>query len=111
MPALPLLPEGAPSPVTFPPVRPLILQVSTPPGSSKLEEFFYGPSPDVTHGSFAAVRTFFLAKGHAVAILKCPDLDAFLAAALGPSSAQFPASLFLSSPRVVSLHYVKPLDH
>jgi hypothetical protein len=64
------------------PIVPLILHAFPPPGSSDLEEFYYDPLPDVTHGSFATTRTFFLAHGHQVTMLKCLDLNAFTAASL-----------------------------
>ena len=75
--------EVPPPPTTFPLVGLLILQVSPPPGSPDPEEFYYDPSPDVTQGSFAAARAFFMAHGHDVKTLKCPDLDAFVAASPG----------------------------
>jgi hypothetical protein len=41
------------------------------------EELFYDPSPDVCNGLFAAAREFFLAQGHRVIVLACPDIAAF----------------------------------
>jgi hypothetical protein len=80
LPALPH-PTKVPSlPTDFHPVGLLILQVSPPPVSPDPKEFYYDPSPDVTQGSFAAMRAFFMANGHNVKTLECPDLDAFVAA-------------------------------
>ena len=41
--------------------------------------FYYDPSPDITIGSFTAARAFFLANGHEVETIKCPDVSAFAA--------------------------------
>jgi hypothetical protein len=60
-----------------PPIVPLILHVSPPPGLSDLEEFYYDS------GTFVIAGTFFLAHGHQVTMLVCPDLDAFTAMSPG----------------------------
>jgi hypothetical protein len=72
-----------PPPTAFHPIGPLILQVSPPPGSSNPKKFYYDLSPDVTQGSFVATRAFFMANGHKVKILECPDLNTFAAASPG----------------------------
>ena len=61
----------------FRPVGPLILQVFLPPGSSDPKEFYFDQLPDITQGSFTAVHAFFLANGHKVKMIKCPDLRVF----------------------------------
>jgi hypothetical protein len=58
---------------------PMILQVSPLPSSSNREEYFYNPSADVDHGSFAAAQDFFLAQGHTVTIHDCANLAKFQA--------------------------------
>jgi hypothetical protein len=63
-----------------PPIVPLILHFSSPSDLSEPEGFYYGLLPDVTCGSFAAARAFFLAHGHQ---LECSDLVAFFAASPG----------------------------
>jgi hypothetical protein len=78
--ALPRPTGVLPPPTDFHPIRPLILQVSPPPGSPNPKEFYCNPSPDVTQGSFAATCAFFMANGHNIETLECPDLDAFVAA-------------------------------
>jgi hypothetical protein len=69
------------------PIIPLVLQVSPLPGSADWEELFYNPSPDVQNDPFAAAREFFLAQGHEVIVLACPNIAAFQAAR--PSGASF----------------------
>jgi hypothetical protein len=64
----------------FPLVRPLILLVSPPPGLSYPEEFYYDPSSDVIRGSFAAAHAFFVANGHEIETIDCPDFNKFVAA-------------------------------
>jgi hypothetical protein len=56
----PLIPNETPPLIGFPSVRPLILRVSPPPGSSDPEEYYYNPLPDVVQGSFAAAHAFLL---------------------------------------------------
>jgi hypothetical protein len=77
--AVPLLTRVPPPPPAFRPVGPLLLQVSPPPGSADPEEFYYNPSPDIVHGSFAAVQAFFSSRAHKVEALKCFDLQKFSA--------------------------------
>jgi hypothetical protein len=62
------------------PIVPLVLQVSPLPGSADWEEFFYDPSPDICNGPFATAQESFLAQGHGVIVLDCPDIAAFQAA-------------------------------
>jgi hypothetical protein len=69
------------------PIVSLVLQVCSLPGSADWEELFYDPSPDICNGPFAAAREFFLAQGHGVIVLACPDIAAFQAA--HPSGASF----------------------
>ncbi len=69
------------------PIVPLVLQVSPLPGSADQEELFYDPSPDICNGPFAAMQEFFLAQGHGVIVLACPNIIAFQAAC--PSGASF----------------------
>jgi hypothetical protein len=76
----PLPTRVLPPPTAFHPVGPLILQVSPPPEFPNPKEFYYDPSPDVTQGIFVAAQAFFMAKGHNVETVKCPNLDAFVAA-------------------------------
>ena len=62
------------------PIVQLVLQVSPLPGSTDCEEFFYDPSPDVCNGPITVVCTFFLAQGHDILVLNCPDITEFQAA-------------------------------
>ncbi len=59
------------------PTVPLVLQVSLLPGSADREELFYHPSLDVCNGLFAVAQEFFLAQGHGMIVLACPDIAAF----------------------------------
>jgi hypothetical protein len=74
--------DAAPHPIIL-----LVLQVSPLLGSADWEELFYNPSPDIHNCSFAAMQEFFLAQGHGVVVLACPDIAAFQAAC--PSGASF----------------------
>jgi hypothetical protein len=47
------------------------------------EEYCYDPLPDVIQGSFAAAHAFFVANGHEVTTIDCPNFDAFLVASPG----------------------------
>jgi hypothetical protein len=76
-------PTKPPPPTAFHPVGLLILQVCPPPGSLDPEEFYYNPSPDLSQGSFMATQAFFMANGHNVKSLECPDLNAFITASPG----------------------------
>jgi hypothetical protein len=69
------------------PIGPLVLQVSPLPRSADREELFYNPSPDICNGPFATAQEFFLAQGHGVIVLACPDIATFQAAR--PSGASF----------------------
>jgi hypothetical protein len=69
------------------PIVLLVLQVSPLPTSADWEEFFCDLSPDIRNGPFAATQEFFLAQGHGVIVLDCPDIAAFQAAR--PSGASF----------------------
>jgi hypothetical protein len=89
--AAPLLTGVPPLPPAFCPVGPLLLRVSPPPGSANPEEFYYNLSPDIVHGSFAAVRAFFSLHAHKVKVLECPDLQFF-----SPLTAALPSAFCLS---------------
>ena len=66
------------------PISPqLILQVSPPPNSSDLEEYFYDPSANVDRGDFAAAQAFFLSHGHTVTVHACANLAEFQASHMG----------------------------
>jgi hypothetical protein len=81
--AAPLIPKEMPPPIGFPPVRPLILCISPPPGSSDPEEYYYDPLLDVIQGSFATAHAFFVTNGHEVTMIDCPDFNAFVVASHG----------------------------
>jgi hypothetical protein len=59
---------------------PMILQVSSLPGSSDREEYFYNPFADVDCGNFAAAQASFLAQGHTITIHDCAHIAKFEAA-------------------------------
>ena len=101
----PVLPDAmVGQPFDAAPVRliPLVPQVSPLLGSADQEEYFYDPSPDVHHGPFAATREFFLAQGHEVDTLECPDIAAFQA--IRPPRVSF-TSLADLPPRVFTEGY------
>jgi hypothetical protein len=62
------------------PIVPLVLLVSPLPSDTDWEEFFYDPSPDICNGPIATSCTFFLAQGHDILVLDCPDIAEFQAA-------------------------------
>jgi hypothetical protein len=64
--------DAAPLPIVL-----LILQVSPLLGSTDRDEFFYNPSPDICNGPIAAAHASFLAQGHEVLVLDCPDIARF----------------------------------
>jgi hypothetical protein len=70
-------------PGTVPISPPLILQVSPPPNSSDLEEYFYNPSANVNRGDFAAAQAIFLSHGHTVTIHACANLAELQASHMG----------------------------
>ena len=79
----PLLPAGTMGGQLYTaplPIVQLVLQVSPLPGSTDCEEFFYDPSPDVCNGPITVVCRFFLAQGHDILVLNCPDITEFQAA-------------------------------
>jgi hypothetical protein len=57
--------------------------VSPPPGSANPKEFYYDLTPNIVHGSFAAMQAFFSSRAHEVEALECPDLQIFSTAHSG----------------------------
>ncbi len=55
----------------------LFLQISSLPGSSNLDEFFYDPYATLESCNFAAARAFFIHHGPVVVYHDCPDAMAF----------------------------------
>ncbi len=55
----------------------LVLQVSSLPGTSSQDEFYYDPSANIETGDFAAARAFFIHHGHTVVYHECPDKISF----------------------------------
>jgi hypothetical protein len=56
---------------------PLFLRISSLPGSSNLDEFFYDPYATLESCNFAAARAFFIHHGHVIVYHDCPDAMAF----------------------------------
>jgi hypothetical protein len=56
---------------------PLVFQISSLPGSSDLDEFFYNPYATLESGNFAAARVFFIHHDHIVVHHDCLGAMAF----------------------------------
>jgi hypothetical protein len=55
----------------------LVLQVSSLPGTSDQEKFYYDPFANIKTGDFAAAHAFFIHHGHTVVYHECPNTISF----------------------------------
>jgi hypothetical protein len=55
----------------------LVLQVSSLPGTSNQDEFYYDPFANIETGDFVAACAFFIHHGHTVVYHECPNAISF----------------------------------
>jgi hypothetical protein len=72
-----IAPPDSPAPSISSQGIPLVLQISSLPGSCDPDEFFYDPYATLESVDFAAARAFFIHHSHVVVYHDCPDTIAF----------------------------------